>query len=1050
MKKLIDFFLKNNRVTLTLLAMILTLGSLSYIRVPKESFPDIKIPVVLVNMPYEGISPEDAESILLKPVQKQVRSIEGLKEMRGKAFEGGAHLTLEFEAGSDIKTAKDNVRDKVDAAKADLPQDLREPQIMEISTSNFPVLTVKLSGDVAEQVLVNMAKELKDEIEGRVSEVLEVRIRGEREEMVQVTLSPHVLETYALPLDQVITLFNQNNKMITSGNMDYQKGVFPIKIPGLVSTIEDLMDLPIIQDSEKSLTFKDVARISKKYKDATSVARDWGRRAMALEITKRGGENIIATVEKVKALMAEAQKMPQWPREVKVNYSQDQTEQIRTMLSDLQNGLILALILVMAIIVYSMGWRPSVFVGLAVPGAFLAGILILSYLGLTLNMIVLFSLILAVGMLVDGAIIVVEYAERRMEEGVPPKQAYREASHRMAIPVLTSIGTIIIVFMPLLVWPGVVGEFMKFMPITLIATLAGSFAMALFFIPTLGALFSKKTSAAAVENTSSAPLAPTNLENIKGFTGKYVAALQHALNYPWRVMGGAAALMVAVLFIYTQVSPGVVFFPDSEPEQARIAVRARGSLSLAERDAMVKQVEHHLMTMPEIKTLYATTFTQRQGGGGFGGSSGPNDTVGHLFIEFIDWQKRRPAAAILGDFREKVAHIPAIKLDIEVERSGPPRGKPIKVRVASSNRNTLEQGAESIVSHLRNLPGIVDLEDNRFLPGMQWNVQIDRVKAAKYGATVQVVGSMLRFLTTGLKMGTVRPEGAREELDVYARFPTEERNLDSLKHFRVRTAQGLIPLSNFATITPQQKVGTINHIDGQRTITIQADVAPGHFAQDKTDSLKAYAAALEATLPGLKVKFDGDDKDQKEAGEFLGGAFGLAIFMVLLVLLMQFNSFFSAGLVLSSVVMSTIGVFIGLSLHQVPFSIVMCGVGIISLAGIIVSNNIIMIDTYDQVAPETANKREAILFTCAQRLRPILLTQITVILGLLPIMYGVNIDFVNLDISVGAPFTQFWKPLATCIVYGVFFASALTLFVTPAALMARENWRARSGEPSSE
>lgn len=1041
MKFLIEFGLKKNRAILLMLLLIFFGGFSTYLSIPKESFPDIKIPIMIVQLTHEGISPEDAERLLVQPMEKHLRTLENLKDYKSTAFEGGAHVTLEFSAGFNAQEAKDAVKDKVDQAKPELPSDTKEPTVLEINTSKFPVLTVKLSGKVPEKTLVTVANEVKDAIEANVSEVLEVNVLGDRTENVEINVDPVKLENYSIDLLSLIQLFAANNIMVNSGSLDTGKGRFPVKVPGLITSVQDLFDFPVVINGQQVVTFKDIATIKLAYKEAMSYARNRGEPTVALEITKRTGENIIQTVEKVKYVLAEAQKQSQWPMNVHVDYSQDQTRNIKNFLFTLQNTLLFALILVMGVIVFAMGWRPSVLVGLSVPGSFLIGVLLLNAMGYTMNMIVLFSFILAAGMLVDGAIIVVEYADRRMMEGVGRIAAYTQAAHKMLTPVLTSVGTIAIVFMPLLFWPGTVGEFMKFMPITLIVTLAGSIFMAVFFTPILGAMFGK-TDVKLYEKNKENILAAQNCEfgKISGVSGAYVRILQKYLKYPWRIIGISVLSLVVVQVAYAFLNNGVVFFPETDPEQAQINIRTRGDLSGLEKDALVQQVEKRILDMKELSSIYARTTAIKGGARGFMDRGGPPDTIGTVFLEFIDWNKRRRVSEILKEIRMRCKDVPGVILDVSVQKNGPPQGKPIEIGLSGSDLQKLSHATDKISGFLKSLEGVQDVEDDRFLPGIQLDVNVDRVQAAKYGANIQAVGGVLRLITNGVKMGSYRMPASRDELDIMLRLDPAYRNFDEIKDLKIPTPAGAVALSQFAQQKFSPKIGTIRRLNGARIINIKANVVEGHLATDKMLKIKKWIDQTKPQGADVAVLYRGEDKDQKESSEFLSRAFLWAVLFMGFVLVLQFNSMFSAFLVLSAIVLSTVGVFVGLMIHQLPFSVVMGGVSIIALAGIIVSNNIIMIDTYDEAIAEMKDAVKAILYTCAQRLRPIVLTQLTVVLGLVPIVFLLNLDFINLEVTYGDPAIEFWRVLAVCIVYGVLFGSLLTLFVTPAALMARHNW----------
>src|SRR6476620_6123310 len=473
MSSLIDYAISHARLTIVTLLFLLGAGFVAYVTIPKEAEPDVRIPIVYVQLTQRGISPEDSERLLLRPVETQLKSVSNVKEMRSTAYEGGGSVLLEFEAGFDSKSALADVRAKVDQAKRDLPKDADEPNVQEVNLSLYPVLVVALSGQLPERTMLQIARTAKNAVE-QVPGVLSAELRGSREESVEIIVDPTLLKAYNLPLDQLIVGFNASNSLIAAGALEGSTGRFAVKVPSLIERPQDVLKIPMAASNGASVTVGDVVTIRPTFKDATSVTRVNGMPAMTIEVSKRTGANLIETVEGVK-----------------VTFTQDKSKVIRQMLSDLQNSVITGVLLVAIIILFALGFRASVFIGIAIPASFLAGVLGLQLAGLTVNIVVLFSLILAVGMLVDDAIIVSEFAERRMAEGMDPKEAYRLAAKRMSGPVIAATATRIAAFSPLMFWPGIVGEFMKYLPITLIATLSASLVVALFFTPTLGALFGK-------------------------------------------------------------------------------------------------------------------------------------------------------------------------------------------------------------------------------------------------------------------------------------------------------------------------------------------------------------------------------------------------------------------------------------------------------------------------------------------------------------------------------------------------------------------------------
>lgn len=1036
MDAIINAAFERSRTVLALLVLILISGSISYVTIPKEAEPDVAIPIIYVSMRHEGISPEDAERLLVRPMEKELQTIEGVKEMRSSAEEGHASVLLEFDAGFDSDKALQDVREKVDLAKVELPEDTDEPSVNEVNVALFPVLVVTLAGSVPERTLLTLARDLKDKIEG-LREVLEADIAGDREEVVEVLVEPRVLDSYGISYEELINFIWRNNKLVAAGALDTGMGRFSVKVPGLLEGAEDVLSLPVKVVDDRVVTFGDVATVRRTFKDPTSFARVNGRPAISLEISKRVGENIIETIEQVRAIV-EAERAT-WPEGVVVSYSQDKSEDVRTMLSDLQNNVLSAVLLVMVVIIAALGMRTAGLVGLAIPGSFLTGILILYSLGLTINIVVLFSLIMAVGMLIDGAIVVTELADRKMVEGLPRNAAYAVAAKRMSWPIIASTATTLAAFMPLLFWPGVVGEFMKYLPITLLATLSASLIMALIFVPTLGQLVGRQSPLGEDSLRSLAAAEKGKLSEIGGLTGLYIRILERLLAHPLKILMLVSAFLVAVYGAYALWGKGVEFFPSVEPERAAITVRARGNLSVYEQDELVRRVEQRLMGMREIETLYSRS------GINLRGQELPADTIGVIQMEFIDWQWRRPAEAILAEVRQRTADIAGIIIETRKQEGGPPVGKPVQLQLSSRYPQLLEPAVARIRELLDEVGGFVDVEDDRPLPGIEWQISVDRTQAARFGADITSVGNAVQLVTNGIKVSDYRPDDADDEVDIIVRLPAGQRDLEQLDRLRVQTQYGLVPISNFVRRTPAPKLGNISRVDGQRVMTVKADVPEGVLPATKVEQIQRWLDENVQLDPRLELTFKGEDEEQRESQQFLGRAFGVALFVMAIILVTQFNSFYQAFLILTAVIFSTVGVLLGLLTTGQPFGIVMSGIGVIALAGIVVNNNIVLIDTYNILRKSGMQATEAVLRTAAQRLRPVLLTTITTILGLMPMVLKLNIDLVHREVTSGAPSTQWWAQLATGVAGGLAFATILTLVLTPCLLLLGERlgerWR---------
>lgn len=1019
--------LSRSRTVLACLVFILFAGWTAWKEIPKEANPDVNIPIIYVSVAHEGISPEDAERLLLRPLEQELRSIEGVKEMRATAFQGGGNVILEFDAGFNAAKALADVRDKTDRAKNELPADAEEPIVQEVNFSLFPVLVVLLSGDAPERTLLNLARDLKRRIENDPA-VLKAEIVGEREELVEIVIDPLRLESYGVKANEVIQLFARSNKLVAAGNLDGASGRFAIKVPGLIESVEDVWNMPVKVSGDAVVRFRDVAEVRRGFKDRESYARVDGKPAIALEISKRAGENIIDTIESVRAVVAAEQALH--PPTVQVTFTQDLSNDIRTMLGDLENNLAVTVLLVMIIVVASLGLRTSALVVVAVPGSFLAAMLVLAGLGYTINIIVLFGLILSAGNVVDGAIVVTEYADRRMAEGMGKRDAYILAARRMAWPIIASTATQLAAFAPLLLWPGMVGEFMKYLPVSQFATLSAALLMALVFIPVLGAMFGRHNASVFSTDDGRVPL-----------DGRFAHFLRWALRRPAKVLLAAALLLIGVQWWYANHGNGVEFFPDVEPSQAMVLVHARGNLSIDEQDALVREVESRVLRFTEFNSVYTRVGKPPPGGG----RDLPEDVVGQITVELADWKTRRRAKDILADIRAQTADIAGVVVETRKQEDGPPTGKPVQLQLGSRYPELLPEAAAHVRRGLESLGGLVDIEDSRPLPGIEWQMTVDRAQAAKFGLDVSAVGDAVRLVTNGLKVADYRPDDADDEIDIVVRFPGRLRSLDQLDELRVETAAGSTPLSNFVTRDPQPKVGQINRVDGLRVMTVKADVAPGVLADDKARAMRAWLAENPLD-PRIVATYKGEDKEQRESEEFLSRAFLAALAIMAIILVTQFNSFYSAFLILTAVILSTIGVTIGLIATGQAFGVVMTGVGIIALAGTVVQNNIVLIDTYDQYRDTEPTREEAILRTAVERARPVLLTAFNTVLGLLPLAYGMNIDLLTREVTFDAPATQWWTQISTAIVFGLAFATVLTLVVTPCALMVQANmrgWRLR-------
>ena len=1106
---------KYYRTTISILIFILISGSLVFNNIPKESNPDVSLPYIYVSMNLTGISPEDAEKLLIKPIEEEVKNIEGKKELKSTSYQNGGNVLLEFESGFDSDQALIDTREKVDRVKSDLPSDADEPKVSEVNLSLFPILVVSVSGEVSDFLLKKISNDLKDKI-GSLPNVLEVNIGGEREEQLEIIIDQNKIESYGLNLNDILGFVKSNNQIVSAGSIDTGDGRFVIKIPGLYENLNDVFNTPIKINDKKAIKFKDIAKLKRKFKDPENFARLNGQSSFTLEISKRIGANIVDTVNEVK-IIVEEEKL-KLPSKINISYSGDDSVDIKNMLGDLQNNVIFSIILVMSVVVLFLGIRSSLLVGLAIPGSFLLAVLILNALNYTVNMVVLFGLILSVGLLVDGAVVIVEYAQRKIQEGTKISEAYLKASSRMSLPIIASTLTTIAVFIPLLFWPGVTGGFMKYIPITLVAVLSSSLLMALVILPTVGSQSPKIRSLflyaiipvviigilssisfnllnilglsfilktiikisliltisfliykvyksnffGLIKSKDQKIIYSANndhddlidLSKIKGLTRIYVKLLSFLTNHPLKIISFSLILLVSIYVTYSKYGNGVNFFPSVDAENTKVVIYARGNLSIKEKDNLVKEVENKILKIQknndEFRSIYTTSgnVSNRQ--------ESSEDVIGFIDIEFADWDKRRKADLIIDEIRASTQGIAGIKVETRTQRAGPPGGKPIEINLASDNASLIPAEMEKIKNYLSQLDEIRDLEDSSPSPSIEYQLYVDREEAAKYGANISIIGNTIKLLTSGLKLSEYRPDDSDESIPIYLRLPKNQRTIDQLNDIKIPTSSGYVPISNFTTIKASQKTSNLVRINSKRTETVKADIAKFYQTDAYVRLVKHWLGIERFDAPNkfnldipefgsadinpeVIVEFKGEDESQKESQAFLQKAFAIAMFMMALILLTQFNSFYSVLLILFAVIMSTVGVIFGLMITGRPFGIVMSGIGVISLAGIVVNNNIVLIDTFDRLKDKASSVKEAILMTGAQRLRPVLLTTATTVLGLLPMVLKLNINFLEMDYSYDSPSTQWWVDLSSAIVFGLLFSTFLTLLVTPCALMVGSN-----------
>jgi multidrug efflux pump len=1051
MTRIVEWAVSNTRVVIATILVVIVAGLIAFVSIPKEADPDIPIPVILVQASYPGISPEDSERLLVKPLETALRSVEGLKTITARAYTGFAVVILEFDVNFNKQKALEDVRAQVDEARGLLPQETDPPTVQEFNTSLNPVIAVSLSGQVPERTLLHLARTLKDDIK-LIPTVLDVDISGERKEMLEIVIDPAKLESFGISQQEMFAAVSNNNRLIAAGLIDTGHGSFAVKVPGVIENANDLLSLPIRSTANSTVTLSDVAQVRRTFYDPTTYSRVNGQPTLSLQVTKRIGANIIANNLAVRNIVDKAAKT--WPQGVHVTYLYDNSTDIRDQLGSLSDSIILAVILVMIIIVAALGLRSGLLVGVAIPTSFLMAFMVLNSLGMTLNFMIMFAMLLAVGILVDGAIIVVEYADRKMTEGHKPKEAFAQAAVRMFWPVVSATATMIGAFLPMLLWPGVAGKFMSFFPITLIIILSASMVVALIFLPVLGGIFGKTPPHDAQHEKAIEASETGDWRDIPGITGWYAHMADWLTHHPFRVIAGAAGIVVAVLTLFIVFNKGVEFFVDEDPGYAQVLISARGNLSANEKRDIVMGISDIVQTVDGIRAINANSGGQSNSLNSQGGV--PVDNIGRLGIEMKDYRERRPGREIEEEIRKKTANLPGVHVEVREPQNGPPTGKDVMIDVNSDDYLALYQVTAAIRAHMDKLGELRDVEDTRPLPGIEWDLDINRELASRFGANAQSIGTAVQLVTNGILVGKYRPDDSQDEVDIRVRYPSASRGVAALDNLRVAASDGtMVPISNFVTKRPAQQVNSIERVDGHRVYHVRANLKPACSpgvtsaclpAKITSDSEVTKLKAWIATQPfphDVRVSFKGGSEQQDESGAFLIEAAFLALFLIAMVLLALFNSFYHAFLILVAVVLAMIGALLGMAVMGQSFSIIMTGTGMLALAGIVVNHNIVLIDTFHRLRDAGMEPIEAVIRSSAQRLRPVFLTTITAIGGLLPMMFAVEINFWTREVTVGGPNGLMWVQLSTAIVFGLAFSKLITLGLVPSMLALPYRWRRR-------
>jgi len=1042
---IVGFSIRNWRMTIGIMIFAVIGGLLALDRLPLDAEPDIPVPFVNVRVVLPGISPEDAERLLIRPLETEIKSIEGVKQIDSIAATNVAYMIIEFDISHDQDKALTDVLEKVDRARAEFPQEAQEPIVEEVSTATLPIITVNLWGDVPERELQRRAKDLQSRLES-LPQVLEASISGERIDVLEAILDPAKVESLGITFDEIAAAVSRNNSLIPAGAIETESGKFNVKLPGLIENPKDLADLVVRRGTNNSIIrMSDIATVRSGYKDIENIARFNRRTSVSLEVSKRQGENILDTALLVQELVNNISSRDDWPETVNVTYSQSRSVYINDMRRELSSSIINAVILVFIVCIAALGWRSALFVGWAIPASFLIAFFLFFVQGETINMMILFGLILSVGVLVDSAIVIIEYADRKMDEGLPRREAFQIAGERMFWPIVSSTATTLAAFIPLLFWETITGKFMSYFPRTMIYVLTASMLMALIFLPTLGAIIGFKPK--KKENSNAALLAGADGDPSKltGFTGIYVKFIRQLIRFPLGVMAfmGLLGFFIIGAFQASVAGPPpkpVEFFTQTPSDQIFVLARTRGNTTAEQSLAIAKQLESRIVDVDGVASVYTVAGPAAAGGGSGGASlNGPSnvpiDSTVRIYIELLPFAERgRPLEDIIEELEDVSTGIPGVLTEITAIDQGPPIAKDIGIQISSEDRSHLKDTAIYVREKLASIEGVYEIEDSLPLPGVDWEIEVDRAEAGRLGLDVGRIGAALQFVTEGALVGQYRPLNAEEEVDIRIRYPSSSRDLTQLDGLRIQTPQGALPMSSVVKRVAKPRQDKIERRDLLPFYVVQGNTRKDYATNIQVEEMQKWFDE-EADLPaGTQIKFLGQAEENAAAAQFGKNAAMAIMFMMGVILLLQFNSFYHVFLTLSAVVLSVFGVILGLVFY--PYvSMILVLTGVIALAGIVVNNNIVLIDTYQRLKANGFSSEDAALRTAAQRLRPVILTTLTTVVGLMPLVLGWQANIFTGEFSTqGSSTSDIWAPISYVVSTGLGFATILTLIVTPVML----------------
>ncbi len=1015
---IIDFAIKKAKTTLLIAFMVIIAGSYARQEIPIAASPNVQLPFITVSVFLDGASPSDTSRLIARPLENRLKTVTGVKNIRSTSYLSYARIFLEFEVGFDIDQALVDVKQGVEEIKYQLPLEAEDPQIQEYSEASFPVMNISIVGGSSVRQKVFYAKELKDKIEP-IEQILEVRVTGAPEEVLEGVIDKSKMESYGVTLSDIYYSVANNNLIIPGGKQDTGRGSFNIEVPSIIESAKDVYAIPVKVTKDAIVTLGDIAIIKRTFKDFTSHARVNGQDAVTLEISLREGANAIDASTAIRKILQEFENT--LPKNLKIVISNDDTIYATLMVKELNGNIIAAVILIMVLVIASMGTRVSMLVGLSIPFCFLMTYLILYGLDMEVNFLVMMGLLLGMGMLIDGSIVITEYADKKIAEGLSRGEGYTLASKRMFYPIVASTGTTLAAFIPIMFWPGFTGQFMRYLPITIFFVLSSSLFYSLILIPVLGTFFGQRTS--ALNNDESHTSIFIRLTE---WYGKYI---KRFVRNPIETILAVVSILLIIIMTYTFSGKGTLYFAIVDPVQANITVKARGNFSSLEAKEIIEQVEERFMKVEGIKNVYLRSGSNWWQSGA--------DRIGGGFIETLEPSQRDISGfEIMDQLKDSTKDLPGIAVEVEADLGGPSFNTPIELDVFGNTEDDVNNAVNKIENHMRNeMNGLNNIFSSKAYPSVEWSVEVDKQKAAQLGVSVSDVGALVQMLTNGFKVGEYRPDDAKDEVEIRARFPDSDRTITGVRDLNVVTKQGTVPVSSFVKVIPKENRQTVNRKNGKYFQEIGAGTEEESEVSQKVAELDSWLASQNLGN-GISYQFSGMAEETEEVNNFMIVAGITAVFMMLLMLITQFNSFYQSFIILSSVTISFVGVLLGLLITGKSFSTTMTGISIVTLAGIVVNNNIVLIDTFNRLKEDSPQIEQSlhIINACKQRLRPIILTSLTTIFGLMPLAMGISLDIISRDIVVGSRIVDWWSNLAVSIVFGLGFSTFITLILTPALL----------------